>query len=379
MDIPVWLDTLVCQLMEKDPDKRPLNAAMVEQVLEEVREKVDNQRSVGASVAGKVALRPKSSADRKAAEMLVEARKKKRKKDRQKGSGNLKTILAASGLGLALLAIIAVLVLAFWPDGPKEQYLAAERLVKKGEELIGTADPDAAKEAWYDAERKLENILARPNHPYAAQAQEQLDHIRAGVEFLALNRQLQNKTDWAEVASETESGRRFVEKYENLLKNFPRENRYVVKAIEKIQPLHAPHLYAEAEKLLETGLPESWAKAAEQLRVIQDRYPLSEEAKKVLSECDWVFAWEKAKAILDEETKTGVPRVMSLNAVERDATNAMALEKSNYKAAEQQWRDVAGRTASFASERPWIRLAKQMLKRPPPKTPTDQPTTDMTP
>src|SRR6266851_496008 len=38
LDIPIWLDTLVCQLMEKDPDKRPLNAAMVADSLNRVLE-----------------------------------------------------------------------------------------------------------------------------------------------------------------------------------------------------------------------------------------------------------------------------------------------------------------------------------------------------
>ena len=42
-DIPVWLDTLVCQMMEKKPEHRPLDAAMVGQVLEEIEEKVAAQ------------------------------------------------------------------------------------------------------------------------------------------------------------------------------------------------------------------------------------------------------------------------------------------------------------------------------------------------
>src|SRR5439155_972950 len=50
LDIPVWLDTLVCQLLEKKPEHRPFDAAMVEKVLGEVEEKVAVQRSAGVEV-----------------------------------------------------------------------------------------------------------------------------------------------------------------------------------------------------------------------------------------------------------------------------------------------------------------------------------------
>ena len=51
-EIPIWLDTLVCQMMEKRPEMRPRDAAMVGQVLEEIAAKVAAQRSAGADLAG---------------------------------------------------------------------------------------------------------------------------------------------------------------------------------------------------------------------------------------------------------------------------------------------------------------------------------------
>jgi predicted Ser/Thr protein kinase len=47
LDTPVWLDTLICQLLEKKPEHRPRDAAMVSQALGEVAEKVAAQRSAG--------------------------------------------------------------------------------------------------------------------------------------------------------------------------------------------------------------------------------------------------------------------------------------------------------------------------------------------
>ena len=50
-NIPIWLDTLVCQLMEKKPEHRPIDAAMVGRALDEVAEKVTTQKSIGAEIA----------------------------------------------------------------------------------------------------------------------------------------------------------------------------------------------------------------------------------------------------------------------------------------------------------------------------------------
>jgi len=51
LDIPIWLDTLICQLMEKDPENRPYDAAMVGKALAEVREKAQTQVSAGVVAA----------------------------------------------------------------------------------------------------------------------------------------------------------------------------------------------------------------------------------------------------------------------------------------------------------------------------------------
>jgi eukaryotic-like serine/threonine-protein kinase len=50
-ELPVWLDTLVMQLMEKNPNHRPLNAAMVADALAEIETKAMNQASIGQEVA----------------------------------------------------------------------------------------------------------------------------------------------------------------------------------------------------------------------------------------------------------------------------------------------------------------------------------------
>jgi serine/threonine-protein kinase len=51
LDIPIWLDTLVCQMMEKKPEHRPFDATMVAQSLERVEERVSAKRSAGVEMA----------------------------------------------------------------------------------------------------------------------------------------------------------------------------------------------------------------------------------------------------------------------------------------------------------------------------------------
>ncbi len=51
LDIPIWLDTLVCQLLEKKAEQRPFDADAVAQALGRIKEKVEAQSSAGMEAA----------------------------------------------------------------------------------------------------------------------------------------------------------------------------------------------------------------------------------------------------------------------------------------------------------------------------------------
>ncbi len=53
MDLPIWLDNLICNLMEKAPDDRPFNAAKVAEELQSIAQKVIEQTSAGLDRATK--------------------------------------------------------------------------------------------------------------------------------------------------------------------------------------------------------------------------------------------------------------------------------------------------------------------------------------
>ena len=89
-DIPVWLDTLVCQMMEKKPEHRPRDAAMVGQVLEEIEQKVAANVSAGADIAGSRHLDPRylGDDDKKAARAIRAGAKKKKLRKRRRAIYN---------------------------------------------------------------------------------------------------------------------------------------------------------------------------------------------------------------------------------------------------------------------------------------------------
>lgn len=87
LDIPIWLDTLICQLMEKDPEKRPFNAQAVAKALSEIKEKALSQKSAGLDAVksrkiDRSTLMPSlDDTDKEVARSLMGKSKKKKKKD----------------------------------------------------------------------------------------------------------------------------------------------------------------------------------------------------------------------------------------------------------------------------------------------------------
>jgi serine/threonine-protein kinase len=144
LEIPVWLDNLVCQLLEKSPDKRPLDAAMVGRALSQVREKVLTLQSAGMDAARTRNVdrphgRKLEEEDKEAARTLLGKKKRKKKKlpfyQRRWFQGAI--------LSALLIGIVVVVVKAFQPPSADLLYARA----------LGFNDPDRqdkAREAMED-------------------------------------------------------------------------------------------------------------------------------------------------------------------------------------------------------------------------------------
>jgi serine/threonine-protein kinase len=137
LDLPIWLDNLICQLMEKSPDKRPRDAATVGTALKGIQEKVEAQQSAGVETArsrvvDRVAGQPRPDAeDRTAALSLLGV--KVRGKRKKKKPFYEKVWFRAAGLLAMLAGIIVLLFLVFRPPSPERLYQRAERLMASGD------------------------------------------------------------------------------------------------------------------------------------------------------------------------------------------------------------------------------------------------------
>ena len=111
LDVPIFLDTLVCQLMEKDPQRRPFDAAMVAQALERVGEKVAAQQAAGLDAAAtRNEDKPPEAAtvdahDKDAVRALLGKKKKRR---RPEGAFYRRTWFKAAAMAGALVGIVAL-------------------------------------------------------------------------------------------------------------------------------------------------------------------------------------------------------------------------------------------------------------------------------
>ncbi len=136
LDIPGWLDTLVNQLMEKKPEQRPLNAAMVYGVLQDIREKAEAQQSAGVVAAKKKLLdtprdqRQIEDEDRDAARTLLggKGRLKKKRKNRTGFFGGV--LFQASALVALLAGAGLILWLVTRPPSPEKLYEQSRKLME---------------------------------------------------------------------------------------------------------------------------------------------------------------------------------------------------------------------------------------------------------
>jgi serine/threonine-protein kinase len=173
--IPVWLDTLILQLLEKKPEHRPLDAAMVGKSLDEVMQKVNRGASaaVDAVSARAIDRRVQSSlpdeADREAARALRSVLQKKKIKKRSSPS-KMWWWLPAVGIVAVLAAVVGLAWLAARPDSPDELYRRAERMMSKEE------DYSRALVRLDGKDGPVREFLRRyPDHPNAKQVAEWRD------------------------------------------------------------------------------------------------------------------------------------------------------------------------------------------------------------
>jgi serine/threonine-protein kinase len=175
LEVPPWLNTLVCHLMEKAPEQRPYSASTVAETLQMVKEKVAAQQSAGIDTAKKRRIdRGPSDAvlddrDKDAARFMLGKKRKKRK------------ALPFYRKGWFTIAVLCLMAVVF----ATAIYFAfirapgAESLYAQAQELMKSDNDDKHREA---REGPLADFLRYyPDHPKAAQVQAWADQVDRDV------------------------------------------------------------------------------------------------------------------------------------------------------------------------------------------------------
>jgi serine/threonine-protein kinase len=154
LDLPVWFDNLICQLLEKEPQHRPLDAAMVAHTLTTIQEKVEAQLSAGVdAVRSRRIDRPRGErkgdeTDREAARTL-QSGKRKAKRKIQTPRFYERAWFMAVGVLAVLLALGTFSYFAFFAPS------SIDRLHAQAKRLMDTDDP-----------AKWDEALAGPLHQF---------------------------------------------------------------------------------------------------------------------------------------------------------------------------------------------------------------------
>lgn len=161
-NVPIWLEELIFDLLEKDPDKRPFDALAVQVKLDEVLKKVEEQRSIAeATLKGEVT-RIGAGTTQGDLKNLVGKKKKKKRKDKSPFWERAWFLSLCFGVFVSAAGWFTYTRMypsesASW--GQIQRILASEN------------DPT-------DPVPKLRTFLARfPKSSYAAEAQDQLDTL----------------------------------------------------------------------------------------------------------------------------------------------------------------------------------------------------------
>jgi serine/threonine-protein kinase len=175
LDVPVWLDTLICQLLEKKPEHRPLDAAMVATVLDTIQEKVEAQQSAGVDRARGRRIdrprgeRPLDEADREAARTL---RGQKGRRKENKTPFYRSVWFGIAGMLAVLGGLILVLYLALRPPSADKLYGIAER-------VMASKNP----EDWYRAYER-DGAIALYLKYYGNRDDEQARKVKAWADLI---------------------------------------------------------------------------------------------------------------------------------------------------------------------------------------------------
>jgi hypothetical protein len=177
-ELPADLDEIVCQLLEKDPSRRPPDGAILFRQLDSLRRKLERKATTPVHFRpGPLGMDGPAATERRSTEgpATLMSRLMRAELELQNRGGPVRRFLHQPLVLLTLfLLTTGVLAWTFWP-------LSAESLFQHGAALMASSDPDDWEKAWEKYLGPLERKY--PDHPHRDEVEEfrqQLNGHRAG-------------------------------------------------------------------------------------------------------------------------------------------------------------------------------------------------------
>jgi serine/threonine-protein kinase len=254
-ELPYEIDEVVCQLLEKDPAKRPPDCLVLSRQLDLIRRKLErkaNPTRVGASDEGTLAENKPSGimhSDFDPGQATLMSKLVREELERQKRGGPIAEFFNQWYVLVPLfLVVLGILVWTFWPVGP-------ETLYERGAALMQSKDPTDWERAWSEYLEPLQRKY--PDHPHQTEVErfrQQLEKHRTGQpptegqRLYVLGEKLHQEEQWA-------AARRQWQNLVDVFQNVESEKEWVRKARKKIE---------DVDKLLANQ--ERWAPVREAMK-----------------------------------------------------------------------------------------------------------------
>jgi serine/threonine-protein kinase len=144
-ELPHDVDDLVCQLLEKDPEKRPNDGGVLYRQLDSIRRKLERKAQITTvpqlPLSDQKTIRSAQASNREGPATLM-SRLMREEIASQNRAGPISRFFNHPIVLVTLLALcVGTLVWTFWPDN-------AERLFRRGDQLMQSQNKDDWVEAW---------------------------------------------------------------------------------------------------------------------------------------------------------------------------------------------------------------------------------------
>jgi serine/threonine-protein kinase len=172
-EIPHDLEEIVCQLLEKDPERRPGDGMVLYRQLDSVRRKWERKRqatSLGERLADTRLEKPPSIISDNPGPATLMSQLMRQELERQNLGGPISRFLHRPVVLVTLFVVcVGLLIWGLWPPTAASTY-------RHGQELMQSSNPDDWDEAWEKYFQPLQEKY--PDSPY----QQQIEQYKAKIE-----------------------------------------------------------------------------------------------------------------------------------------------------------------------------------------------------